>query len=209
MKLDRMFSAVGGVTVVAIAVAAFVATTTAGAGSPPSGGRWAWDQGVPGTSDLQLPASGHAAARAVTAISSDRIDPLTLKRVVSAGTGKRALVLIAAQNATGTPCLTIISGGGGRQFSCLDERVGDSAIIRFVMDGGTNLGQVQWVTVVGAVRSDVARLTVLTTNGEERELSLNRWRAFAYAPASSTDFPVSLRAYDSDGSLIEEFVTLA
>jgi len=206
MKIAK--SAVGGAAVVAIAAAVLATTTMAGEGRT-TDGRWVWDQRVPGTRDLQLPATGQAAAQAVIAISERQVDPLSLRRVISAGIGRRELVLIAAQDATGAPCLSFISGGGGRQFSCLEESVGNSAIIRFVADGGTQLGIVSWVTVVGVVRSDVSRLTVVTTAGEERKLALNQWRAFAYAPSSGPDFPTALRAYGTDGSLIEQFLTPA
>lgn len=206
MKIAK--SAVGGAAVVAIAAAVLATTTMAGEGRT-ADGRWVWDQRVPGTRDLQLPATGQAAAQAVIAISERQVDPLSLRRVISAGIGRRELVLIAAQDATGAPCLSFISGGGGRQFSCLEESVGNSAIIRFVADGGTKLGIVSWVTVVGVVRSDVSRLTVVTTAGEERKLALNQWRAFAYAPSSGPDFPTALRAYGTDGSLIEQFLTPA
>jgi hypothetical protein len=200
--------AVGGAAGVVIA-AAVLATTTMAQGGRTANGRWLWDQGVPGTPDLRLPVRGQAAAQAIVAISPSQVDRLSLRRVISAGTGRRELVLIAAQDATGTPCLSFISGGGGRQFSCLNESVSDSAIIRFVADGGTTLDIVRWVTVVGVVRSDVPRLTVITTGGEERELALNQWRAFGYAPASRPDFPTALRAYGSNGSLMEEFTTSA
>jgi hypothetical protein len=205
--MPRGKTGLGGAVVVALAAAVLAATRLAGDGGTESGS-WAWDQGLPGTTDLNFQERDKVAAQAVIAISP-QVDPSSLRRVVGVGGDRRALVLIAAQDATGAPCLSILSGGGGRQFSCMHDGVRSGAIIRFVADGGPTLGVVEWVTMVGVVRDDVSRLTVLTTRGEERELALNQWRAFAYAPASRPSFPTALRAYGADGSLIEELITPA
>jgi len=53
------------------------------------------------------------------------------------------------------------------------------------------------------------KLWSVTIRGEERDLALNQWRAFAYAPGSRPDFPTALRGYGADGSLIEELITPA
>ena len=202
--MPRGKTGLGGAVVVA-AAAAILATTTMARGSETENGDWTWQQGLPGTN---LRVRERAAAQAVVAISP-QVDPSSLRRVTSVGGDRRSLVLIAAQNATGAPCLSILVGGGGRQFSCLHEGVQSGAIIRFVADGGRTLGAVEWVTMVGVVRSDISRLTVLTIRGEERDLALNQWRAFAYAPGSRPDFPTALRGYGADGSLIEELITPA
>ncbi len=49
---------------------------------------------------------------------------------------------------------------------------------------------------------------MLTQNGTERSLALNRWRGFTYSAASPGDFPATLRAYDAGGSVIDEVQTL-
>jgi len=65
------------------------------------------------------------------------------------------------------------------------------------------------VSFVGVVRSDVARVTLVTAKGLERELPLNQWRAFGFTTTSPRFFPAALRAYGGDGSLIEELPTYA
>jgi hypothetical protein len=156
----------------------------------------------------RAPAGARAGVDAALAFSPG-VDPSTVREVVAGGTFGFGMRLITARGRGGEPCVSFVTDrGGARQFSCFDAAGGGGALLRFVGDGGTTLGKVEWVNVVGLARSDVARLTLVTQGGSERELPINRWRGFTYSTDVQAGFPASLRAYDADGSVIEEMPTL-
>jgi hypothetical protein len=148
--------------------------------------------------------------QAALAISGGSIDPGSVREVVAGGAfGGLGMRLITARALGGQPCIALVtSTGGARSFDCLSSQSGGGALVRYVADGGTTIGNVEWVSLVGLARSDVARVTLVTQSGAEQTLNLNRWRGFTYSADSKGAFPASLRAYDAEGSLIEEMPTL-
>lgn len=168
-----------------------------------------WPKLVPGTTELQLPLRARQALAAALAISPGVYEG-SVRRVTSAGPFAQRLTLIAARADDEELCLTFVTdSGGAREFTCIaDGWADDVAMIRFVADGGTEPAVVEWVTIVGVARNDVVRVGLITRAGEERNLTLNAWRGFSFNTREESDFPVALRAYGRDGSLIEEFPTL-
>jgi hypothetical protein len=174
-------------------------------------GKWSWGTAVPGDS---IASQGVAASLAVSARASTAIDTSGARQLkVTAPLADRpgsGMTLLSAPASSGDPCFTFVSDEGAtRQFSCIDAAPSQDSIFRFVGSGGTTIGTPTWVTVVGVVRDDVARLTVVTDGGKETQLPLNRWRAFEFRASSPSDFPRFLRSYNTEGALIEELATAA
>ena len=157
-------------------------------------------------SDAELPDKAQLSVSAAITLS-EGIDPSSVRHVRSVGfADNRGLALISARSQAGTPCFTFLGQlGVTREFSCL--RDGRSAIVRFVAAGGTQLGAVEWVSVIGIVRGDVTQIELVSRDGASTDLPLNEWRAFAYTASNPAKFPVALRAYGRDGVLVEDFAT--
>lgn len=181
---------------------------TGGAGAAPAAS-WSWGNQLPGTvvaNANELSFQARSTLDAVTRISPG-VTAGSSHHLITSGVPSREMALIAARGIDGATCLTFVTGGAGSEFSCLGREIGSGAIIRFVRDGGTRMGVVEWVTLVGVARGDVARVTLVTRAGTERELPVNAWRAFGFSTASEASFPAALRAYAADGSVIEELPT--
>ncbi|MGH2702859.1 MAG: hypothetical protein ACRDJ2_13950 [Actinomycetota bacterium] len=213
----RNLVAVSALTgVAAIAGIWVLAAGGAGAAAPTStaGATWTLPGGqLPGTALAFTRRSPRveAAVQASRAISRRAIDPTSVREVIQGGLsrGGFGMRLLTARSTLGEPCISMVTSTGvARSFNCLDSKSGGGALVRYVMDGGTVIGNVEWVSLVGFARSDVARVTLVTQRGTEETLNLNRWRGFAYSTEDKDAFPASLRAYDGDGSLIEEMPTL-
>jgi hypothetical protein len=208
-------ASVGVATVVGIAlVASAWAAGPAGHNSEPTqargGATWTPGGELPGAPIpvSQLPARAQAALSAAVAIS-DGINDRGIREVVSGGSFGLGMKLVSARGPGGAACLSFITdSGGARQFSCLETSRADGSVVRFVADAGTTIGVVERVSLVGLARSDVARVGLVTQDGSEHTLPLNRWRGFAYSTDSADAFPASLRTYDISGALIEEVPTL-
>lgn len=201
---------------VAAVVAGVWALAAGGAGGTAStstaGATWTPGGQLPGTPlGMTFPSTRVASGvQAAVAISRRRvsIDEATVREVVASGDGQ-GMRLMAARAVGGEPCVAMVTTTGmARSFRCLSSQPGGGALLRYVADGGTTIGKVEWVSLVGLARSDVARVTLVTQSGAERPLNLNRWRGFTYSADSKDAFPASLRAYAGDGSLIEEMPTL-
>lgn len=199
-------AAVTGVwAIAAVGAGGTASTSTAAATWTPSGH-------LPGTpvGMTRPPARVASGVQAALAISRRRIDPASVREAVTGGVfGGLGMRLITARALGGEPCFSMVTDTGvARSFHCLNSRSGGGALMRYVMDGGTTIGSVEWVSLIGLARSDVARVTLVTQSGAERALNLSRWRGFTYSADSADAFPSSLRAYDADGSVIEEMPTL-
>lgn len=183
------------------------ARTASASAAPPT---WTPGGQLPGVPIGATRASARVSAGVNAALAfSPGVDSSTVREVAAGGTFGFGMRLIIARGPQGTPCVSFVTDrGGAREFSCLQDGAASGALLRFVGDGGTSLGRVEWVNVIGFGRSDVARVTVVTQHGAEHELRLNRWRGFTYSTDVEMEFPVSLRAYDTAGSLIEEMPTL-
>jgi hypothetical protein len=171
------------------------------------GASWSWGEQLPGSANLDALSFQARTILDAAARISPEVIPGSGRYVITAGPPPRDMALVAARAHDGATCLTFVTGATASEFSCLGRDIGSGALVRFVRDGGTRIGTVEWVTLVGLTRSDVARVTLVTAAGAERELSLNEWRAFGFSTASKVDFPAAVRAYAADGSVIEELPT--
>lgn len=140
---------------------------------------------------------------------SPGVDRSSVREVVAGGVFGSGMRLVTARGPGGLPCVSFVTDrGGARQFSCFEPRGEKGALVRFVGDGGTTIGKVEWVSLVGMARNDVARVTLVTQDGSERQLPLNAARGFEYSTDVQAAFPASLRAYDATGAVLEEIATL-
>jgi hypothetical protein len=198
------------VALVLLALTATAAKTITSSGGGASG-EWTWETAIPGDSMAfaapRVTNSVAAAGRVSSAVSISAAREVAIAAPIVELPGS-GMTLVSAPAASGDPCFTFVSDEGAtRQFTCIDGASSQDSILRFVGSGGTKIGTPAWVTVVGLVRNDVSRLTVVSNRGKETDLPLNRWRAFQLHATSLEDFPRFLRSYDADGKLIEELAT--
>lgn len=206
-----VLAAASAVTLAAVIAGAWTFRTGDSAEAAPPPATWTPGGQLPGVPLTATRSSAGVRAGVDAAVAfSAGVDPSSVREVVAGGTfGFGGMRLVTARASDGRPCVSFVTDrGGGREFTCFDAEGETGALVRFVGDGGTTLGKVEWVNIVGLARSDVARLTLLTQGGAERDLPLNGARGFAYSTEDKDAFPASLRAYDADGSLIEEMPTL-
>ena len=192
------------VVALGLVVAAGGSPARTSAGAETRAGAPGWDGPIPGVpvAQRELPARAQAGVRAAVAISPE-VDSRSVRRVTRAGPFGRAVTLLAAAGSGGRPCFSFVAENGGtREFACIGE--GASALVRFLSFGGTSLGSVDWVTMIGIARSDVRRVGMVTVDGSEIELRLDRWGAFGYTTGSRAGFPAVLRAYGAAGEVVDE-----
>jgi hypothetical protein len=141
------------------------------------------------------------------------VDPATLREVAAAGSGANRRLLLAGQGPDGT--IWVAFGGAGlispfRPLASVIEEwtvLGGGtapAMIKGVSAGGAEPTTVDHVEVIGFVRSDVARVTAVLSDGAEQEVPLNRWRGFGLSVEAQESLPSALRAFDAEGRLLEE-----
>lgn len=191
----RVFVVIGGAALVLAAVAGLAAAGR----SVSASGAWTWDQGLPGRL-IETPGSLQAVQ-----ISPDVL-PGSAREVVTIGMGARSLTLLSARGTAGEVCLSVTSGEISKQFSCMNDPARRRALLTYVASGGSTLGVTDWARIVGLTRGDVSRVTVVLRNGDEKELALNEWRAYRYETDTDAFAPTRIRAYGSNGALIEEGV---
>jgi len=191
----RVFVVIGGAALILAAAAGLAAASRPVSGS----GTWVWDQRLPGRL-IERPASQQAVQ------ISPNIVPGSAREVVTISTGARSLTLLSARGTAGDVCLSVTSGEISKEFSCMNELARRQALLTYVASGGSTLGVTDWVRVVGLARGDVGRVTVVLRNGNEKELAFNEWRAYTYETDSDALVPTRIRAYGTDGALIEEVV---
>lgn len=212
-RLAGMRRSVAGVIFVS-ALIGLAVTLGATAGGDPvpaaADGSWSWEDGLPGAPLESAGALGQRSEAAIGAALavSEGVQHGSVRQVVTVKGASDGLTLLSGAGANGEPCFTMLTNlGGTRQFSCLGSFGAEDAIVRFVGSAGPTIDVIDSVIFVGVVRSDVARLTLVTAKGVEEELPLNQWRAFGFTTTSPDSFPQALRAYGGDGSLIEELPT--
>jgi hypothetical protein len=205
-----MLAAASAVTVAAVVAGAWTIQASDSAEAAAPAASWTPGGQLPGVpiTVTRPTASVRSGVDAAVAFSSG-VDRSSVREVVAGGPFGFGMRLMTARGSAGKPCVSFITDrGGAREFSCFDADTEKGALVRFVGDGGTTLGKVEWVSLVGLARSDVARVTLVTQGGSERKLPLNGSRGFAYSTDVQSGFPASLRAYDAAGLLIEEMPTL-
>jgi len=134
------------------------------------------------------------------------IDLATLRQVVAIGPADRRFALIAARGPQNEICLSLGGSLLANAFHCLDDTVGQRAVIDYVTGGGNTPKSHDHTTVIGVARSEVARLVMTLTDGSHQGVVLNRWRAFAYAANSPEPLPAALTAYNADGAVLEHLI---
>jgi hypothetical protein len=160
--------------------------------------KWKWDRGLPGEPTIPTDLTTRAAR------FSDVI-PSTIQNVIAVKNNEGGLLTISAgYDASGKTCFGFTGYGVGREFNCLDARIGDFAVLPYVSMGGRTLQSVDHAAVMGIARSDVSRIELTLVDGSRRKLSVNTWGAFAYLAGPGNSMPKTLEAYGADGSLLQE-----
>jgi hypothetical protein len=172
----------------------------------------------------------HADGRLLAAARLTHVDPATLRRVSAGGSGWRRVVLIGGLGPDRRPWLAqegpgwvsnffplfgaiadvdssvwhtkTAHGWDGWHFPMYARNDGRFGIFPFTAYGGSRPDRVTWATVVGFVRSDVVRLSVVTESGETRRVQLRPDGGFAYAARMRAALPRELRGYDAHGRLV-------
>jgi hypothetical protein len=96
----------------------------------------------------------------------------------SVGEGQRRVVLIPSGDGAGNLCVRATTpAGGGIERRCLGPGMPDP-VVAFVGIGGPTPKRVDWASLIGLAREDVARVTLQLQNGSPRHSS------FGGGPAS-------------------------
>jgi DNA-binding transcriptional regulator YdaS (Cro superfamily) len=196
-RVPRRIYAFG--TLLIIGAGSLAATlATALGGSHPLVSQWRWAGGVPGTAIT-------ASALEASVASQGGVSRASLHQVAIAGDGESFLRLIAGTGPNGQICVAPEIRGAVHNFVCLDSldpNADQSAVVRFVSEGGTQPGVPTKAWVVGISRSDVSRIEIARADGSTANAALNQWRGFSYSATSPATLPKSVSAYGSDGSRI-------
>lgn len=164
----------------------------AGSSSASTNADWTWPEGIPGTPV--------AVDEGLTAGAGDGIDLSTLRQVVSSRSAQAPHQLFAARSSSGTVCIRARGHYIDGPFWCLGPNYSSEALAIDKMAGGASPTKVDFVSVVGVTRSDVARVAAVFRSGASEDIALNRWRGFAYMATGSRAHAVELIAYGEDGS---------
>ena len=186
------------VVVGATSLAATLATAVGS--SHPLVSQWKWPGGVPGTPIAATPLEANVA-------SQSGVAPASLREVAMAGEKGSFLRLIAGAGPSGQVCVAPEIRAAVHNFVCLDTlnpNADQSAVVRFVSEGGPQAGVVTKAWVVGISRSDVSRIEIQREDGSTANAAMNQWGGFSYGGSSPAGLPTSLSAYASDGSRITE-----
>jgi hypothetical protein len=84
-------------------------------------------------------------------------------------------------------------------YARIDER---RQLFDYVLYGRSAPARVSWATLVGFVRGDVARLSVLTASGAVRQVAPTAAGGFSYAAPTAAELPSRVEAYDARGHLL-------
>jgi hypothetical protein len=97
------------------------------------------------------------------------------------GEGDQRVVLTPSKGETGELCLkAATSGGAGTERRCLGPGLPEP-VVAFVGIGGRSEKRVDWASLIGLARNDVARVTVQLQSGTSRTLGLRHWPGFAWS----------------------------
>lgn len=158
-----------------------------------------WQSAVPGE---RVAASDIARTSARAA----GIQPASLRRVASAGSGIETTDLLAGENSSGDVCFGISTPIQQSSFACLDQLGRDgNAIVAFpTFGGGPGDAIASRSIIVGVLRDDVARLVAVLPAGTTRDIAFDEWRGFAYEAHATALVPTALVAYDASGTLLQQ-----
>lgn len=168
---------------------------------------WTWPEAIPGE-PIQPPKMLREVNDELHGkFLQNRVHINTTRLIVTVGSGTERQSELAAQGAGGGVCLAVVGGdletpGMTGGFGCFDSaEVADKAVFVHEAGGGHRGSVVDYSTLTGVVRADVGRVELDLVNGEAIELPLNRWRGFGYYTTDAKRFPVTLRVYQTWGSL--------
>jgi hypothetical protein len=158
------------------------------------------------------------------------VEPASLREIASGGTGYRRLTLVGGLGPDREPWLAQVGPGwasdffplfgavaevdrpvwhtrtahgwDGWQFPMYGRSDSRRALFDYTAFGGARPGAVEWATLVGFARSDVARVVVSTRAGARRALALGGRGAYAYAAVRASALPRTLTAYDAAGRVV-------
>lgn len=186
-----------GLVIVGLALAAGVAALAqARGGDDPTTREWSWNGTVPGKP---------VTANAVTAAMARRsgLQPSRLHLVLSAHLGSRAI--LAARNEAGVICLGYTRREAlASEFQCLADDFASRPLVFWASNGGRTSSSVGWAAVTGVARNDVARIALTLSNGTQQLVEMNEWRGFSYYARSERLIPITLSAYQADGSKVAD-----
>jgi hypothetical protein len=135
------------------------------------------------------------------------------------GVGDRKVVLMPSRGSDKELCVkATVSSGNGTRPRCLGPGLPDP-LVAFVGLGGPSDKEVDWSSLIGFARSDVARVTLDLQSGPPRTLKLRRWPGFNWAGFSfepgaggtkitdrlgtrEVNRPNQLQAFDANGRLL-------
>ncbi|MFL5940362.1 MAG: hypothetical protein ACJ75Q_08665, partial [Gaiellaceae bacterium] len=164
---------------------------------------WTWPEGVPGD-PIKPPKLIVSANQTANGRFGDPVDLSSVRQIVSVGRGYGQSEFLAARGLDGDVCLTKLTGHGsaGAPFNCLHDLpkpgvppVDQQAVMIGMSAGGHRGSVVDYASLIGVVRADVARVELELVDGETIELPLNRWRGFGYYATDPGRFPKTLRVY--------------
>lgn len=167
-----------------------------------------------------------------------QVDPSTIREIASGGAGYRRLTLVGGLGPDREPWLAQLGPGwasdffplfgalaeidrpvwhtrtahgwDGWQFPMYGRADSHRPLFDYVAFGGSRPGAVDWATLVGFARSDVARVVVGTRGGARRALAVGRRGAYAFAAVRPSALPRTLTAYDAAGHVVgRDTVSLA
>ncbi len=75
-------------------------------------------------------------------------------------------------------------------------------MVTYASHGGQTA--VDHVDVMGFVRSDVVRVTLVLRDGLERNIPLNPWRGFGFTEREAAPLVTAIRAYGADGEVLDD-----
>ena len=154
------------------------------------------------------------------------VDPGTLRRIAAGGSAYRRVALLAGIGPDGRPWLAGAGPGWTSDFFPLFGQVGD--VDRHVWRTRTAHGwdgwqsrcsagrlaarrlhlcgvrraavvAIEWATLVGFVRGDVARVVVVGADGSRHATALGKSRGYAFATADAAALPKLVIALDASG----------
>jgi hypothetical protein len=132
------------------------------------------------------------------------------------GKGERQIVLTPSRGPDGELCVkATVPDGEGTGRRCLGPGLPDP-VVAFVGLGGPSDKQVDWTSLIGLARRDVAHVTLQLQSGSPRSLELRRWPGFNWSGFSlepgaggkktvdmlgtrEVNRPNSLQAFDAKG----------
>src|SRR5215216_5480291 len=98
----------------------------------------------------------------------------------SVGEGQRRIVLVPSADRAGNLCVrAAVPEGSGTQRRCLGPGMPDP-VVAFVGLGGPSANRVDWASLIGLAREDVARVSLQLQSGSPRTLELRRWPGFKW-----------------------------